>query len=217
MPGCSRRGDSGRHWLVFVFFALSLASLSVPAFRVGAEPAVRDGDIILHTSKSSQSKAIQLATGSEYSHIGVIFQENHEWFVYEAHGPVRSTPLREWIERGVGRHYKVLRLREPKTLSAEKIERLREAGLKFRGRPYDQYFSWSDDRIYCSELVWKIYKNALNLELGTPRALRCHKLSASVVKSKMKERYGRRIPFNEKTISPQDIYESKLLYVVGRG
>src|SRR5437016_1986874 len=37
---------------------------------------IRTGDIIFQTSLSSQSKAIQLATHSEYSHCGIIFKEN---------------------------------------------------------------------------------------------------------------------------------------------
>src|SRR5437867_163185 len=27
--------------------------------------------------------------------------------------------------------------------------------------PYDLTFEWSDDKIYCSELVWKVYERAL--------------------------------------------------------
>ena len=32
-------------------------------------------------------------------------------------------------------------------------------------KDYDLYFEWSDDKIYCSELVWKIYKNGADIEL----------------------------------------------------
>lgn len=32
----------------------------------------KNGDIIFQTSKSNQSKAIQLATDSKYSHMGII-------------------------------------------------------------------------------------------------------------------------------------------------
>jgi len=33
-----------------------------------------NGDIIFQTSRSSQSKAIQLATNSKYSHMGIIYE-----------------------------------------------------------------------------------------------------------------------------------------------
>ena len=42
---------------------------------------------------------------------------------------------------------------------------------QFEGKPYDLYFEWSDERIYCSELVWKMYA-ALGVKLGTLQKLR---------------------------------------------
>ena len=33
----------------------------------------RSGDIIFHTSRSAQSVAIQKATGSPYSHMGIVY------------------------------------------------------------------------------------------------------------------------------------------------
>jgi hypothetical protein len=36
----------------------------------------KDGDIIFHTSKSSQSKMLQMATNSDLTHVGVIFYKN---------------------------------------------------------------------------------------------------------------------------------------------
>ena len=59
-----------------------------------------------------------------------------------------------------------LRLKTPDTLSPSQLKRLKDEGLKFKGKPYDQYFGWSDEKIYCSELVWKMYKSALGMELG---------------------------------------------------
>src|ERR1700691_4288287 len=69
----------------------------------------RNGDIIFQTSKSRQSRAIQLATHSKYSHMGVLFQEGTGWSVYEAVGPVQNTPIDQWIARGEGEHYAVKR------------------------------------------------------------------------------------------------------------
>ena len=49
---------------------------------------------------------------------------------------------------------------------------MRQVGESFRGRPYDLTFEWSDERIYCSELVWKIYERALGIEIGPPQRSR---------------------------------------------
>src|SRR5688572_1747556 len=67
--------------------------------------ALRDGDIIFQTSLSSQSKAIQLATHSEYSHCGIIYKKGNHFYVYEAIQPVKMTPLYKWIARGKDGHY----------------------------------------------------------------------------------------------------------------
>jgi uncharacterized protein YcfL len=45
---------------------------------------LKDGDIIFQTSQSAQSKAIQAATHSKYSHCGIIYKEGSNYFVFEA-------------------------------------------------------------------------------------------------------------------------------------
>ena len=42
----------------------------------------------------------------------------------------------------------------------------RWAGSQFLGRPYDLTFDWSHDRMYCSELVYKVYDRALGIKIG---------------------------------------------------
>jgi hypothetical protein len=88
---------------------------------------------------------------------------------------------------------------------------MKKIGEKFRGKSYDLYFDWSDDKIYCSELVWKIYHEAFGIELGALQELKDFDLSNEVVKTKLKERYGDNIPLNEKVISPAAMFESDFL------
>lgn len=68
---------------------------------------IQNGDIIFQTSTSGQSKAIQIATGSKYSHMGIIYKLGNDFFVYEAVQPVKLTPLNDWINRGENGHYVV--------------------------------------------------------------------------------------------------------------
>src|SRR6185436_16779752 len=89
-----------------------LALLVVASCTLHAAPPVMNGDIIFHTSRSSQSVAVQRATGSRYSHMGVILFREGKPFVFEAVSPVKHTPLAEWIKRGEGGHYVVKRLKE---------------------------------------------------------------------------------------------------------
>ena len=118
------------------------------------ESIFQDGDIIFHTSQSSQSEALRRAMNSPYTHMGVIFVGSDGPVVYEAVGPVKWTPLDEWIRRGKDGRYTLKRLTDAASrLNSDEIAALRAAGEALEGRPYDLYFEWSDDRIYCSELV----------------------------------------------------------------
>jgi len=151
-----------------------------------AEPAAMDGDIIFHTSTSSQSIAIQQATRSRYSHMGVIFIKDNIPHVFEAISTVQFTPLSKWTSRGEGMHYVIKRPRH--ALTQTDIDKIKSVARTFEGAPYDLTFEWADGRIYCSELVWKLYKRALGIELGTLARLRDFDLSQPAVKKKLRER-----------------------------
>jgi hypothetical protein len=189
--------------------------LAVSCTAGSAVSALKDGDIVFQTSQSSQSVAVQRATGSKYSHMGMIVYRNGQPYVFEAINTVQYTPLDQWVARGVGRHFVAKRLRNADTLlSAAALQRLRTAAGQFAGRPYDLYFGWADDRIYCSELVWKAYDRGLGIQIGSLQKVRDFNLSDSAVKAKMRERYGSNIPLAESVISPVAMFESPLLVTV---
>lgn len=171
---------------------------------------LKNGDIIFQTSLSEQSKAIQLATKSPYSHCGIIFKEGSDFFVFEAIQPVQKTPLNKWIKRGKDGHYVVKRLKDNRVLTSDIMKIMMEEGKKMNGKNYDQYFEWNNDRIYCSELIWKIYKQA-GIELSKPEKLRNFDLRHLKVEQKLKERYGNNVPLDEKVVSPVALFNSKLL------
>lgn len=176
---------------------------------------LQNGDIIFQTSLSQQSKAIQLATNSIYSHCGIIFNKQGKLYVYEAIQPVTSTPLDKWIARGKNGHYVIKRLKNvDQILTTETLQKMKQEADKFKGKNYDLTFEWSDDNIYCSELIWKIYQRATGLEIGQLEKLSDFDLSHQTVKQKMKERYGDEIPMNEPVISPASIHNSELLITV---
>lgn len=120
--------------------------VSVPAFAWQPQT----GDIIFQISRSSQSKAIQLATHSDYSHTGMLVIRNKKPYVFEAVGPVTYTPLKQWIAHGEKGKYVVRRVEGG--LSVEQQQKLAQTAKRYLGKPYDFSFSWSDDRQYCSEV-----------------------------------------------------------------
>lgn len=201
--------------MLFLFIFVLTACTSNTNEASKTKSNIQNGDIIFQTSLSSQSKAIQLATNSKYSHCGIIFFENNQPFVFEAVQPVKKTSLNEWINKGERSHYVVKRLKNAdKLLSNEVLNKMKSEGYKFAGKNYDLAFGWSDDRIYCSELVWKIYKKALGIELGRTQKLKEFNLNNAIVRKKLEERYKGKIPYEETVISPAAIFESDYLETV---
>lgn len=179
------------------------------------EKELQNGDLIFHTSRSNQSQAIQIATNSKYSHMGIIYQEGNDFFVYEAIQPVKMTNLKDWINRGVNGNYVVKRLKNSnEILTDEGIEKMKLVGKKYLGKDYDLLFEWSDDKIYCSELAWKIYKEAFNIEIGTLEKIKDFDLSNKTVQQKVKERYGNNIPTDELVITPDRMFNAKNLITI---
>jgi len=158
------------------------------SFSINKETELKIGDIIFQSSKSGQSYAVQLATGSKYSHVGMIIMDKGGLKVIEAVQPVRITPLAEWKKQGDGGHYVVKRLVQADSLlTLQKISLLDSFSRTYLGKNYDLYFGWSNDRIYCSELVWKVYKQTLGIEIGDLQKLSAFDLSNPIVKEKLKE------------------------------
>lgn len=173
---------------------------------------LNNGDLIFQTSRSSQSAAVQHGTRSIWSHMRVIVLRDSQPYVLEASATMRYTPLAQWVVYGVGRHFVVKRLADAnKMLTPAAVARLDTVGAKFLGRHYDTTFEWSDDRMYCSELVWKIYDRALAIEIGELQKIRDFNLTDPTVAKLMEQRYGNAVPMDEPVISPVSMFDSPLL------
>jgi len=129
---------------------------------IASPPRFQTGDLITQTSHSHQSKFIRVATGSDYTPIGMIINKEGKQLVIEAIEPVMYTPLQKWIDRGVESKYAVFRPR----LSV-KIDDVIAEAEKHLGKHYDVQFEPSDSKMYCSELIFKAYERGASLVLGT--------------------------------------------------
>lgn len=176
---------------------------------------LQDGDIIFQTSTSRQSKAIQAATGSVYSHMGIIYRQNNQVYVYEAVQSVKLTRLIDWIRKGDKDKFVVKRLKNASSvLTPENVKKMKAVGARFQKKNYDLYFEWTNDRIYCSELVWKIYKEGLDVEIGKLEKLKNFNLTDPAVQNVLKERYGNAVPLDETVISPMSMFNSDKLELI---
>lgn len=171
------------------------------------------GDIVFQTSGSSQSEAIQKATHSKYSHVGIVIKNNNELMVLEGVQPVKFTPIHKWISNGEDSKYAVARLKGI-SFNDSIINLFQNQAQTFLGKNYDLYFDWSDDELYCSELVYKLVYRSLKVEVGKLQQLKEFDLSDPLVKSILYQRFGNNIPLEEKVISPESIYQSDKVEIV---
>lgn len=139
-----------------------LASAHVLAARSAAFSDFREADLIFQDSPGAQSVAVAAATGSHYTHMGIIDVRNGKPVVLEAARTVRETPLDEFIARGKGGRYSVYRA----PLADDKVEAVVKAARRDMGKPYDIYFRLDGDTIYCSELPYRAFK-AAGVPIGT--------------------------------------------------
>ena len=200
-------------YFVFLSFWMSIFILFQSCKNL--ESRIQEGDIIFQSDTCNQSKAVKLATHSEYSHCGIIVYENHNFYVYEAVQPVKKTLLSRFIHRGLGGHYVIKRLKNSeKILTTENTEKLKTILKQFIDKDYDLPFEWTDDKMYCSELVWKAYKRSVGIEIGKLSQLKDFDLTSQKVKDILKERYGDSIPYEQFVIPPSAIFNSEKLFTV---
>lgn len=190
------------------FVLLTLTAVSVQA------QTLQVGDIIFHKSVSSQSKALTEATESEWTHVGILVVNNGKWYVAEAVGPVKATPLQDFIDRGKNKEYRIYRYKyfDPKTMTQSLY-----AAIKKQNKPYDIYFEFTDERTYCSELVYKAMLEVTGHEVGKVQKMKEMKLDGPYVKELIKKRLtdtGRELDPEEPIITPiSQMRESDLALV----
>jgi hypothetical protein len=184
-----------------------------------SRPQPKSGDIVFQDSEvdgeghkhSGQAGPIKELTKSDWSHMGIYFEKPGGAVVVEAIGRAhKEIPWSEWRGHGAGGNYAVRRLKGG--LDAPAAKALYQAATKYAGKPYDFKFAWNDDEIYCSELVWKAFRDACHKKVGQVQRLGDFALS-SPAGTKLIERpvsWGsiEKVPLEEKVVSPQAILSS---------
>ena len=167
---------------------------------------IREGDVIFHTSQSSQSPLIQIGTRSHITHCGIVVMKEGKPYVLETLKTLVLTPLDKFIVRGKDGKY---------WLKRSDKEDIKIDYAHYLGKSYDFAFSFDNDIYYCSELVYDIYKRQLGIELCTPKQIGDYLILGTDKLDKIEEAMSRRgITKEQYAVAPVDIFESEHLYNV---
>jgi hypothetical protein len=158
------------------------------------------GDLLFQSLPHNEViDAIEGASGSPFSHCGIVVYVDGDWKVLEAVGPVKETPLAQWISQGRGSKFAVRRL---KLKFRVHIPKMIEGARVYMGRPYDIQYELDDAKIYCSELIYKGWLHATQKPLGKLVKLGDLKWQAheSVIR-----RIAGGLPLDRPMITPRDL------------
>lgn len=158
---------------------------------------IKVGDIVFIESQSEQSPYIKIGTMSKWTHCGVVVDTPEGLKVLEASKTVRLTPYAKFIGRAKNDNWCVKRPR--KTIEGPINYR------KYLGQPYDLEFKFDNGKMYCSELVWLIYKEN-GIELCKPRKVSSFPMTRIPKVKKLMAK--RNISMSQEAVAPVDIYRA---------
>ncbi len=164
---------------------LVMAMIALYVTRDTPFPPLQDGDVILQTSTSNQASAILVATASPYTHIGIIKHTKRGVVVIEAAKTVKETALSSWISHGVLKRVAIYR--NP-NLTPEQKKLIIYSIQPLYGKTYDMFFSFDNDSIYCSELVYRAYE-AAGIHIGEVQSIAELNFDNMLVKKLIKRRW----------------------------
>ncbi len=127
----------------------------------------REGDLVFQALPLEVDlvRAIEGITRSHYSHVGVLHRRKGEWTVIEATGAgVVYTPFEKWKSIGRDERWAAYRV---KAKHREHVGEFLTQLHPHAGKPYDFSYELSEDKLYCSELVYHAWAKATGQKMGT--------------------------------------------------
>lgn len=191
--------------IILLLIALPFGSMVTESLSSQTEPIkdIREGDVIFQTSQSQQSPLIQIATQSTISHCGIIIIKDGKLYVLETLKTLVLTPLDKFIARGKDGKY---------WLKRSNKENIKIKYGCYLGKPYDLAFKFDNDKFYCSELIYDIYKNQLGIELCEPKKVSDYLiLGTGKIPQIEKAMKKRGIAKDQYAVAPVDVFESVYL------
>jgi hypothetical protein len=201
-----------QHLFFIISFSLSAGIGAAEEKKKTPTPSyqAREGDILFQSLFFNDVvHMIEHSTGSPYSHCGIVVLKEGKWMVLQAIGPVKETSLQSWTEQGRGGNYAVYRL---KPEFQRHIPGMIAAARRMMGRPYDIQYEMDDEKIYCSELIYKAYQATSGDRLGLTCTLADLDWKPHV--ATIKAITGGRIPLEREMITPRALSAARQLELV---
>lgn len=192
--------------LAFAVFAWTYG----PSYIAYWNYAPQEGDILFQSLPHSRLvNAIEGISQSPYSHCGLVSMQNGRWVVFEAFRNVEETPLKDFIFRGRQQGFAAYRLKDE---YRHFIPAIVENSKQFLGRPYDVRYRMDDERIYCTELIYKAYRGAARQPLG--RLSRLGDLNWRPYEATIEHFEGGPAPLDREMITPREMAKAPQLSLV---
>lgn len=140
--------------------------------------SLRDGDLALRQGTGLDSEAVLRldSAGGQYSHIGIVVNDNGKWKVVHAVpgesrdgiDRVKIEPIDTFFLSTRAAHGAVMRLCGCSAVAAREAA---QSAARLVGVPFDYNYNWQDTtRLYCTQLIAVAYSSAgIDLLSGVPR------------------------------------------------
>lgn len=175
---------------------------------------LQTGDIVFVNCNSSLGLPISLATHSQYTHCGMFYRQGERAYVIESSDTSKIMPVGEFFDNTADTRVLALRLKSAKNgFDNRLLKKLETVKDKWLGHFYDGQFMWDDEKLYCSELVYKIYAD-MGIKLCPLKKIRDFDFSSPQVKEEIELRFDGKIPYEEPVVAPIDLVHSNLLDTV---
>lgn len=158
---------------------------------------LQEGDVVFIEGQSSQAPYIKLGTMSKWTHCGVVVDTPDGLKVLEASKTVRLTPFATFISWAKNENWCVKR---PSRRLTKRIPY-----SKYLGQPYDLEFKFDNGKMYCSEMVWLIYKEQ-EIELCKPRKVSSFMFSRIPKVKRLMDK--RKITLEQYVVAPVDLFNA---------
>ncbi len=184
---------------------------------------LRTGDLLFQDLDcGALCDAIENATlgqnGERFSHIGIVERKDDEIYVIEAYDGVSKTPINVFLNRDLKPNEKsrvvVGRLKSEYHSSIPNA--IKEANKRI-GLAYDNEFKLNNNKYYCSEFIYDIFKNNSKSLFKVKAMTFVNKKTNTIDSAWIKHFKKLNIPIPEDHLgcNPIDYYQSEKLTILG--